>query len=75
MLFVIRLVDTEAINYTVWPVKVSDMTLQEIGKSGRKSNVKFMESDGGGNMGTIEVFHQLHCLVRIARYVAGPIYF
>lgn len=49
---------------SVWPIRISDEDLKKINKSGRPSNVKYREIDGGGNMGTIEVFHQLHCLVR-----------
>jgi Mycotoxin biosynthesis protein UstYa len=49
---------------SVWLIRISDEDLKNINKSGRPSNAKFREIDGGGNMGTIEVFHQLHCLVR-----------
>ncbi|KAF9554912.1 hypothetical protein CPC08DRAFT_712486 [Agrocybe pediades] len=53
---------------TLWPIRVSDDTLEQIHKFGRKSNVRYMESDGGGSMGTVEVFHQLHCLNLLRKY-------
>jgi hypothetical protein len=46
----------------VRPIKISDEDLKKINKSGRPSNVKYREIDGGGNLGSIEVFHQLHTL-------------
>ncbi|KAF8812984.1 hypothetical protein BYT27DRAFT_7181937 [Phlegmacium glaucopus] len=49
-------------NNSLWPIRISDEDLKKINKSGRPSNVKYKEIDGGGNMGSIEVFHQLHCL-------------
>lgn len=57
----------------VRPIRVADRVLDKIYKSGRASNVQYHEEDGGESMGTIEVFHQLHCLVRIS-YSAQVLY-
>jgi len=55
-------------NNSLWPIRISDEDLNMINKSGRWSNVKYREIDGGGNMGSIEVFHQLHCLNMIRKF-------
>ena len=39
--------------------------LQKIGKTNFASKVKLFEEDGGGYMVSLDVFHVLHCLVRI----------
>ncbi|KAJ6597464.1 hypothetical protein DFH09DRAFT_1131916 [Mycena vulgaris] len=49
-------------NNTLRPIRVSDEELKKIYKSGRTSNVQFSPANGGGSLGSIEVFHQLHCL-------------
>lgn len=46
---------------------ISDEILQKLGKSGQPSLVKFLDGDGGGYMATMEVSHQLHCLVSFFR--------
>lgn len=46
---------------------ISDAILQKLGKSGQPSLVKFLDEDGGGYMATMEVSHQLHCLVSVFR--------
>ncbi|PPQ65051.1 hypothetical protein CVT26_015747 [Gymnopilus dilepis] len=55
-------------NNSLWPIRVSDEDLERIYKGGRASNVKYRELDGGGNMASIEVFHQLHCLNMLRKY-------
>lgn len=50
--------------WAVRPIRISDDELEKINKGRRASNVRYKEADGGGNMGSIEIFHQLHCLVR-----------
>jgi len=55
-------------NNSLWPIRITDEDLKKINKSGRSSNVKYRERDGGGNMGSIEVFHQLHCLNMLRKY-------
>ena len=48
-------------------VKPTRLTLEQvlkIGKFDTPSKVKFREEDGGGYMASMEVTHQLHCLVR-----------
>jgi mycotoxin biosynthesis protein UstYa len=39
--------------------------LLKIGKTNLTSKVKLLEEDGGGYMVSLEVFHLLHCLVRM----------
>ena len=45
-------------------IRLSDEELKNLHKDGRPSNVRFGEQDGGGSMGSLNLFHQLHCLVR-----------
>ncbi|KAF8907013.1 hypothetical protein CPB84DRAFT_1959751 [Gymnopilus junonius] len=55
-------------NNSLWPMRISDKDLEKINKGGRGSNVKYREIDGGGNMASVEVFHQLHCLNMLRKY-------
>jgi len=55
-------------NNSLWPIRVSDQDIENFNKGGRPSNVRFWEEDGGGNMGSIEVFHQLHCLNMLRKF-------
>ncbi|KAJ3509494.1 hypothetical protein NLJ89_g5193 [Agrocybe chaxingu] len=55
-------------NNALWTIRLSDDDLERIHKAGRPSNVRYRPEDGGGNMGSIEVFHQLHCLNMLRKY-------
>ena len=46
------------------PTRLTLEELKKIGKTDSPSIVKFPEEEGGGYMASVEVFHQLHCLVR-----------
>jgi hypothetical protein len=48
----------------VKPIRLSDEELRKLFKDGRASNVRFSEEDGGGSMGSLNMVHQLHCVVR-----------
>lgn len=47
----------------VKPTRLTREQLLMIGKEDTPSKVKFREEDGGGYMASVEVTHQLHCLV------------
>lgn len=51
------------------PVKPTRLSREDIIRLGKDpdspSLVRFKEEDGGGYMASIEVTHQLHCLVRV----------
>ena len=51
------------LNPTVKPTRLTREQLLMIGKEDTPSKVKFREEDGGGYMASLEVTHQLHCLV------------
>jgi len=51
---------------SVIPIRLSDEELRKVYKDGRASNVRFSKEDGGGSMGSLNMAHQLHCLVRIS---------
>ena len=51
------------LNPTVKPTRLTREQLLMIGKKDTPSKVKFREEDGGGYMASLEVTHQLHCLV------------
>ncbi|KAI0927033.1 hypothetical protein AcV5_007676 [Taiwanofungus camphoratus] len=61
-------------NNSLRPIRVADRVLDKIYKSGRASNVQYHEEDGGESMGTIEVFHQLHCLNMLRKYTYPDYY-
>ncbi|KAA8914631.1 hypothetical protein FN846DRAFT_925985 [Sphaerosporella brunnea] len=46
----------------VAPLRLGEEDLDRMNISHRASTVKYSEADGGGYMGYIEVFHQLHCV-------------
>ena len=46
------------------PTRLTLEQVKKIGKIDSPSKVKFREEDGGGYMASLEVTHQLHCLVR-----------
>ena len=51
------------LNSGVLPTRLTREQLSMIGKGDTSSKVKFLEEDGGGYMASLEVTHQLHCLV------------
>ncbi|KAF7333837.1 hypothetical protein MVEN_02340600 [Mycena venus] len=61
-------------NNTLRPIRVSDEELKKIYKSDRPSNVRFSPENGGGSLGSIEVFHQLHCLNMLRKVVYKEYY-
>lgn len=44
----------------LYPIRISDQEMNFIGKPG--TAVQYPREEGGGYMGELEVFHQLHCL-------------
>jgi len=50
---------------TVKMIRLPKDSLRQIGKDDRPSLVRFRDEDGGGYMMSLEVGHQLHCLVRV----------
>ena len=50
--------------YAVYPIRIAESDLRKINQSIRPSLARFAEKDGGGLYATIEIGHQLHCLVR-----------
>ena len=47
----------------VGTMRLSSQELEEMDATYRESAAKFPESKGGGYMGDLEVFHELHCVV------------
>jgi hypothetical protein len=45
-------------------IRLSDEDLKKLHKDGRPSNVRLSEEHGGGSLGTVNVIHLLHCVVR-----------
>jgi hypothetical protein len=45
-------------------IRLSDEDLKKLHKDGRPSNVRLSEELGGGSLGTVNVIHLLHCVVR-----------
>ena len=52
---------TDEALYQVGVMSISQDTLERIGAP--KSSVRLPDESGGGYMGALEVFHQLHCVV------------
>ena len=44
-------------------MRISEEELDIIDPTFKESAVKYPDSMGGGYMGSLEVFHQLHCIV------------
>jgi len=61
-------------NDSLQPIRVSDEDMKKIYKDGRASNVRFSEEDGGGSLGAVDVFHQLHCLNFFRKYTYPDYY-
>ena len=57
-------VSADATLLSVKLIRLSDEELKKLHKDGRPSNVRFSKQDGGGSMGALNLFHQLHCVVR-----------
>ena len=57
----------------VYPIRTQELELQNINQTVRPSLARFSEKDGGGLYATIEIGHQLHCLVRnlLSVYTVG----
>lgn len=49
--------------YAVGTMRLSFQELEEMDATHRASAIQFPESKGGGYMGDLEVFHELHCVV------------
>ena len=47
----------------VGTMRLSFQELEKIDGTHRASAIQFPESKGGGYMGDLEVFHELHCVV------------
>jgi hypothetical protein len=45
-------------------IRLFDEDLKKLHKGGRPSNVRLSEEHGGGSVGTVNVIHLLHCVVR-----------
>ncbi|CCM06398.1 uncharacterized protein FIBRA_08657 [Fibroporia radiculosa] len=52
------------------PIRVPDdyLARTELDNARRQSKVRFLPEDGGGSMGTIDVFHHLHCVNMLRQY-------
>ncbi|CCM01727.1 uncharacterized protein FIBRA_03793 [Fibroporia radiculosa] len=52
------------------PIRIPDDYLSRIrlDDSHRPSNVRFLPEDGGGSMGSIDLFHNLHCVNMFRKY-------
>ncbi|MDI1486037.1 MAG: hypothetical protein OHK93_004226 [Ramalina farinacea] len=58
----------------VGTMRLSFQELEEMDATHRASAIQFPESKGGGYMGDLEVFHELHCVNFIRQYTYPEYY-